>query len=230
VRRAPVLLAALAAALLAAGCGSEGLPEGGNSSTGEGLFKETCGSCHTLAAAGTQGKIGPNLDEAFKQSKKDGLGEETIAGVVRNQIAYPITDTITGAPGMPANLVTGQDADDVATYVASVAASGKTAAPAPPAAGGETTTGGTTTAGGAGGGGAESGKAIFTSAGCVTCHTLADAGATGTIGPNLDEAKPSKDLVVERVTNGMGAMPSFKGRLTDAEIQAVAEYVAGAAG
>jgi mono/diheme cytochrome c family protein len=230
VRRAPVLLAALAAALLAAGCGSEGLPEGGNSSTGEALFKEKCGSCHTLAAAGTQGKIGPNLDEAFKQSKKDGLGEETIAGVVRNQIAYPITDTITGAPGMPANLVTGQDADDVATYVASVAASGKTAAPAPPAAGGETTTGGTTTAGGAGGGGAESGKAIFTSAGCVSCHTLADAGATGTIGPNLDEAKPSKDLVVERVTNGMGAMPSFKGRLTDAEIQAVAEYVAGAAG
>jgi mono/diheme cytochrome c family protein len=230
VRRAPVLLAALAAALLAAGCGSEGLPEGGNSSTGETLFKEKCGSCHTLAAAGTQGKIGPDLDEAFKQSKKDGLGEETIAGVVRNQIAYPITDTVTGAPGMPADLVTGQDAVDVATYVASVAASGQTAAPAPPAAGGGTTTGGTTTGGGAAGGGTESGKAIFTSAGCVSCHTLADAGSTGTIGPNLDEAKPPKDLVVERVTNGMGAMPSFKGRLTAAEIQAVAEYVAGAAG
>jgi mono/diheme cytochrome c family protein len=229
VRRAPVLLAALAAALLAAGCGSEGLPEGGNSSTGEALFKEKCGSCHTLAAAGTQGVIGPNLDDAFRQSLEDGLGEEMIAGVVLNQIAYPITDTVTGAPGMPANLVTGQDADDVATYVASVAASGKVAAPRPATGGGTTTEAGTTT-GGTETGGKQSGKTIFASAGCGTCHTLADANATGTIGPNLDESKPSQELAVERVTNGMGAMPSFQGRLTDAEIQAVAEYVAGAAG
>ena len=53
------------------------------------------------------------------------------------------------------------------------------------------------------------------SAGCVGCHTLADAGATGTVGPNLDEAKPPYDLVVKRVTNGMGAMPPFKGQLSD---------------
>src|SRR5215468_1997451 len=53
------------------------------------------------------------------------------------------------------------------------------------------------------------GKAVFTSAGCVGCHTLADAGATGTVGPNLDDAKPSDALVVERVTNGEGGMPSF---------------------
>jgi mono/diheme cytochrome c family protein len=122
---------------------------------------------------------------------------------------------------MPANLVTGQDADDVATYVASVAASGK--APTPP----PTTTGGTTTGGG---GGAADGKSVFASAGCGSCHTLAAAGASGTVGPNLDEAKPSKALVVERVTNGKGVMPSFKDQLSPAEIQAVADYVSSVAG
>ena len=197
-----------------------GLPEGGSTANGRTLFTERCGSCHTLADAGTKGQIGPNLDDAFVQSRKDGIGQETIAGVVANQIAYPVEDPSTGAPGMPANLVTGTDADDVATYVASVAGTGAAAA------GGGTAAGG----GGGGGGGKQSGKTIFTSAGCVSCHTLADAGATGTIGPNLDEAKPSKQIAVERVTNGMGAMPSFKGQLSEAEIDAVAEYVSTAAG
>ena len=69
------------------------------------------------------------------------------------------------------------------------------------------------------------GKAVFTSAGCVGCHTLADAGATGTVGPNLDEAKPDSELVVTRVTKGMGAMPPFAGQLTDQQIADVAAYV-----
>ena len=220
MRRAPVLVAALAA-LLAAGCGAEGLPEGGSTANGKTLFTEHCGSCHTLADAGTKGVVGPNLDDAFVQSRKDGIGQETIAGVVANQIAYPVEDPSTGAPGMPANLVTGTDADDVALYVASVAGKGAAAVGGGAAAGG---------GGGAGGGGKQSGKTIFMSAGCNSCHTLADAGATGTIGPNLDEAKPSKQLAVDRVTNGMGAMPSFKGQLSEAEIDAVAEYVSTAAG
>ena len=63
----------------------------------------------------------------------------------------------------------------------------------------------------AAGGDAAAGKEVFASAGCVGCHTLADAGATGTVGPNLDEAKPSADLVVERVTNGMGADAAVQG-------------------
>ena len=75
------------------------------------------------------------------------------------------------------------------------------------------------------GGNAAAGKAVFTSAGCVSCHTLADAGATGTVGPNLDQAKPSFDLVVERVTNGKSPMPSFKGQLTEQQIRDVAAYV-----
>jgi cytochrome c553 len=79
-------------------------------------------------------------------------------------------------------------------------------------------------------GDAAAGKAVFTSAGCVSCHTLADAGASGTVGPNLDEAKPSAELVVERVTNGKGVMPSFKGKLSEKQIQDVAAYVSSAAG
>jgi mono/diheme cytochrome c family protein len=74
------------------------------------------------------------------------------------------------------------------------------------------------------------GKEVFESAGCVGCHTLADAGATGTVGPNLDEAKPSAELVVTRVTNGMGAMPPFKGQLSDQQIKDVAAYVSSVAG
>ena len=74
------------------------------------------------------------------------------------------------------------------------------------------------------------GKAVFASAGCTSCHTLADAGATGTIGPNLDAASPSADKVVERVTNGQGVMPSFKDTLSEQQIQDVAAYVSSVAG
>jgi mono/diheme cytochrome c family protein len=74
------------------------------------------------------------------------------------------------------------------------------------------------------------GKKVFQSAGCTGCHTLKDAGSTGTVGPNLDEAKPSQERAVDRVTNGQGAMPSFKGQLSDAQIQAVAKYVSSTAG
>jgi uncharacterized membrane protein len=74
------------------------------------------------------------------------------------------------------------------------------------------------------------GKQVFSSAGCAACHTLADAGAAGTVGPNLDAAKPSAELVADRVRNGQGAMPSFAGKLSDEEIADVAAYVAGAAG
>ena len=74
------------------------------------------------------------------------------------------------------------------------------------------------------------GKAVFTSAGCTSCHTLADAGATGTVGPNLDAASPSDDKVIERVTNGQGVMPPFKDTLSEQQIQDVAAYVSSVAG
>ena len=123
--RKPATLAAAvaAAALFAAGCGETvGYTAGtGDRAKGKELFIAKCGSCHTLADAGTKGQIGPNLDDAFADSRRVGLGESTFVQVVRGQIAYPIAKTSTGAPGMPENLVTGQDADDVAGYVASVA-------------------------------------------------------------------------------------------------------------
>lgn len=81
-----------------------------------------------------------------------------------------------------------------------------------------------------GGGDATAGKTVFESAGCASCHTLADAGATGTVGPNLDEAMPSVSLAVDRVTNGMGAMPSFSDQLSEQQIQDVAAYVSSVAG
>jgi mono/diheme cytochrome c family protein len=74
------------------------------------------------------------------------------------------------------------------------------------------------------------GKAIFLKAGCTGCHTLADAHATGTVGPNLDQAKPDYRLATARVTLGKGGMPSFKGQLTPQQIADVAAYVVKATG
>jgi cytochrome c6 len=79
-------------------------------------------------------------------------------------------------------------------------------------------------------GDATAGKSVFTSAGCTACHTLKDAGATGTVGPNLDDAKPAFQLVVERATLGKGVMPSFKDKLKDQQIADVAQYVSTVAG
>lgn len=108
------MLAAGAALLaaLAAGCGRED-PD---LVTGKDLFVAKCGACHTLARAGTTGVNGPNLDEAFGSARRQGLGEQTVDGVVLGQIANPNASST-----MPAKLVTGQDAEDVAAYVAAVA-------------------------------------------------------------------------------------------------------------
>jgi cytochrome c6 len=75
------------------------------------------------------------------------------------------------------------------------------------------------------------GKDVFlTAGGCGSCHTLADAGTTGTVGPNLDMVSPSFDKAVEQVTNGGGVMPPFKDTLSEQQIQDVAAYVSSAAG
>jgi mono/diheme cytochrome c family protein len=79
-------------------------------------------------------------------------------------------------------------------------------------------------------GDATAGKQVFETAGCKGCHTLKDAGATGTVGPNLDQAQPALSLVVARVTLGKGNMPSFKGQLSDKQIADVAAYVVKATG
>ena len=220
VQAVGVVLLATVAALGLAACGDTvGYSEGaGDRIRGKELFVEGCGSCHALADAGTTGNIGPNLDFAFVQSRIDGLGENTIQQVVRGQIAYPVVDPPTEAPGMPADIFEGQDAEDVATYVASVAgldANGEPIDPANPPKPKPPEGGGT------------NGESIFASAGCGGCHTLAAAGSDGTVGPNLDESKPSLELAIDRITNGQGGMPSFKGQLSEEQIRAVAEFVTG---
>jgi cytochrome c2 len=101
--------------VLGTGCGTGGPAEGGNASQGKKLFQGTgqCGSCHTMRDAGSSGKIGPNLDEAFQASRDEGYKESAIKNVVLDQIRFPTTGS-----GMPADLVTGDDAVDVAAYVA----------------------------------------------------------------------------------------------------------------
>ncbi|HEY8644469.1 MAG TPA: c-type cytochrome [Gaiellaceae bacterium] len=189
----------------------------GDTSKGKQLFIEKCASCHTLADAKSQGTIGPNLDDAFSSDKAQGFSEQTMADVVRGQIAYADPE----GPMTP-NLVRGADASSVALYIAKCAANpncGVTAATnaAPPASGG-------------GKAAPPNGKQLFASAGCGGCHVLKAAGATGNVGPNLDQLKPAAARVERQVTNGGAAMPSFKGRLTPAEIKAVAKFVSSVAG
>jgi hypothetical protein len=80
------------------------------------------------------------------------------------------------------------------------------------------------------GSGQQAGAAVFASAGCANCHTLKAAGASGTVGPNLDQLQPSADAVRGIVSSGGGGMPSFTGKLSADQIAAVASYVSTAAG
>jgi cytochrome c6 len=226
-----VSAASVVAAFGLTGCGTGGYVDEGSQGSGRQLFLDAgCGACHTLADAGTSGTIGPDLDDAFAQARADGMTTDTFTQVVATQIKFPIEETSTGAPGMPgpettlplcedvegdAFCVDDRDAavDDIAAYVGAVAGTGRPP-PEPPEPGP---------------GGEVSGSSIFTD-NCGSCHTLADAGTSGTIGPNLDESRPSRELAVDRVTNGMGAMPSFRDTLSAEQIQAVAEYVSTAAG
>jgi mono/diheme cytochrome c family protein len=217
-----------AAALLAAGCGYGGAANAGgarpDTQSGQQLFTQSCGSCHTLSAAGTSGTIGPDLDNAFAADVQEGYPQSVIENVVLDQIRLgsgpgPIATYSNGKLGnfkvqtqMPANIVKGQDALDVAAYVASVAGQS-----------GYTTGGGFASLG-------TDGAAIFKGAGCAGCHTLAAAGATGTTGPNLDQLKPSTGVVAHQVMVGGGLMPAFQGKLSPAQIQAVAKYVSSSAG
>lgn len=234
-----VVSAACAALSLAlSACGTGGYVSMGSQGAGKQLFADRCGGCHTLADAGTAGTVGPDLDDAFAQAREAGMTSETFTQVVAEQIRIPVQTPSTGVPGMPGADETlpacddvpsgdfcvpdqGQAIDDVATYVGAVSCQ-------PDSQGTCTAGGGTPTEQPK----PTDGKSIFAGppASCGGCHTLADAGTSGTTGPNLDDSKPSKDLVVDRVTNGKNLMPSFKDSLDAAQIQAVAEYVSSAAG
>jgi mono/diheme cytochrome c family protein len=124
----------VAVALLVAGCGTGGVASAGQRpdvQNGQQLFSQSCGACHTLSAAGTTGTIGPNLDNAFAADVAQGYPQSAVENVVLDQIrlgsgevaTYTTNKKFTVQQPMPANLVTGQDAIDVAAYVASVAGS-----------------------------------------------------------------------------------------------------------
>ena len=89
----------------------------------------------------------------------------------------------------------------------------------------ETGGGGDTGGGGGGGGDVAAGKEVYASAGCGSCHTFADAGSTGTIGPNLDESSADFEAAAEQIRTGGGGMPAFEGQLSEQEIADVAAYV-----
>jgi cytochrome c2 len=223
--------AALAVAFVVAGCGTGGVSKGGDPTAGKDLFVKSCASCHTLAAASANGKIGPNLDDAFaadrtNKNADDNFNQQTIQQVVLDQIRLAAC-TEPGNPSlcMPRNLVTGQDADDVAAYVASVAGNPAAA----PATGGKIA--------------ATSGKDIFAAAGCSGCHTFKPSAATGTVGPNLDQladqskkaGKPLDAFTKESIVSPdayiepgfqKGVMPTdFGTKLTGAQIDTLVKFL-----
>ncbi|HET7429694.1 MAG TPA: c-type cytochrome [Gaiellales bacterium] len=126
---ATVAIAALVAgvAFVSSGCGVQtGVAGSGGADLAHGqqLFISTCGGCHTLAEAGTKGVIGPNLDAAYAQPRSNGFADSSFEALVREQIqrGFPYARPTP----MPANLLKGQDAQDVAAYVAAAAATKST--------------------------------------------------------------------------------------------------------
>lgn len=148
--------------VFATGCGTGGPAEGGDANQGKKLFQTTgqCGGCHTMKDAGSRGQIGPNLDEAFEESRAEGYKESTIKNVVLDQIRFP-----TEGSGMPADLVTGSDAEDVAAYVAQCAGADpeveadRLACPGIVAKPG--------------------GEGLYTSLGCQGCHSIDGSASSG---------------------------------------------------
>jgi mono/diheme cytochrome c family protein len=216
-KRAFALLAgALATGSLALLTGCD-LQENADLANGEQKFTEKCGSCHVLAAAGTNAEVGPNLDLAFQASRESGMDQDTIEGVVEGQIENPRPASPEDTRVyMPANLVTGDDARDVAAYVANVAGTGA----APP----------------------EFMPPEFFATNCGACHTLSQAGTTGTTGPDLDEALAgqSPDQISESIVNpngvitpgfGPDVMPQNYGETLDQqELKALVDYLMQALG
>jgi uncharacterized cupredoxin-like copper-binding protein len=127
----PLALAGTALGLLAGLSACQAADDGDNLIAGKEAFVQKCGSCHKLARAGTTGVTGPDLDQAFVRSLEDGFNRKTVEGVVRRQIEQPnrrpqdnLANPEDDEPGalMPADLVTGELAEDVAAYVAYAAA------------------------------------------------------------------------------------------------------------
>jgi mono/diheme cytochrome c family protein len=206
-------LAALAAvALPASGCGTSTA----DVARGRVLFIQKCGVCHTMAEAGTTAQIGPDLDDAFSAARAAGEGGDTVEGVVKAQVEFPRPSNSNPAVSMPADVVEGQDLEDVAAYVGLYAGVPGAAPPKVP-----------------GGPGAQ----VFADNGCGGCHTLAAAKAGGVTGPNLDEVLPGQTaaMVHESIVDPnkvlakgypANVMPaSFEQTLSPKELEDLVQYL-----
>jgi mono/diheme cytochrome c family protein len=227
-----VLIGAGAMLLALAGCALK--HPVANVVQGKLLFVKKCGACHALAHANTSGTVGPNLDDVFREDRRDGYKDVVIQGLVDYWIQYPNAQGV-----MPARLYRGQAAQDVAAYVGKVAA-----VPG-------VDTGQLAQVGGVSGTTPADGKAVFTGiGGCGACHTLAAAGTTGTVGPDLStrlasdcatpQSKRIRGATLQKcidtaITNPYayipsgyraGVMPSnFKHTLTADEITALVNFL-----
>ncbi len=212
VRSGALAIAAIALFVLV-GCDSS---EDADTERGRQLFLSNCGTCHTLAQAGSSAQVGPSLDSSFATARADGMDNDTIEGVVQRQIANP-REVEQGVPNyeqiyMPPDLVTGQDAEDVAAYVASVA--GVPGAQPPQLEPAE----------------------LFTEK-CGICHAFEAAGTAGGVGPDLDEALAGKDAAYieqqivnpnSEITPGYqeGVMPAdFGTSLTPEDLKGLVDYL-----
>jgi mono/diheme cytochrome c family protein len=207
-----LLVAGAAIGLAVSGCGTSDA----DPVRGRALFINKCGTCHVLAQAATTGIQGPDLDDAFAAARAAGEDDDTIEGVVKAQVEFPRPSTDNPAVSMPADIVTGQDLDDVAAYVASVAGVPGIGPPKVP-----------------GGPGAQ----VFANNGCAGCHTLAAANAGGTVGPDLDDVLPGQtaaeitESIVDpnaKATSGFpsGVMPdNYQDLIPSDQLQQLVQYL-----
>lgn len=148
------------------------LQEDADLERGRELFIAKCGTCHVMTEAATTGDLGPNLDAAFAAARAQGQDQDTIEGVVSSQISNPRpADPDQSNLYMPADLVTGQDAENVSAYIGRYAGVEGVEPPIAP--------------GGPGG-------QVYAQNGCGSCHTMDAAGSGGNVGPNLDENIPGQ--------------------------------------
>jgi len=218
IRLLAPLVALLTTVVVISGCGTTT----GDIARGRVLFETKCGVCHALAQAGTTANIGPNLDNAFAAAREaGGFDAATVEGIVKAQVEDPRPSNGNPAASMPADIVHGQDLDDVAAYLGMWAGVPGAAPPKVP-----------------GGPGAQ----VFANNGCGGCHVLAAANSGGTTGPNLDEVLPGQseaeieESIVEpnaKIAQGYpaGVMPeTFGEKLSEEELKELVEYLAENAG
>jgi mono/diheme cytochrome c family protein len=207
------LAVAVALVPVLSGCG---VSAKGDFNRGKQLFAAHCSVCHTLQDAGSTSTTGPDLDAAFAQARAQGMDPETIAGVVKNQVENPRPSSADPSVSMPADLVTGTELDDVASYLGTVAGNPEFKGPELPN---------------------DPGALVFLQNGCGSCHTLQAEGTSGTTGPDLDKFLPGQTaaMITQSIvkpdakrTPGYptGVMPTdFGQRINPTDLKALVQFL-----